>query len=170
MPGEDFLAHLSIDWEQAALAAQDSGVRVAILRFAVVLGADGGALAQMLPAFRGFAGGPMGSGKQWFSWIHMADLLSTITYLLENDQASGVYNACAPGLVRQREFAKALGRVVRRPAVLPAPTLALRLMLGELAGVLLASQRVTPERLLQEHFSFSFPGIDEALTDLVGTR
>ncbi len=169
-PGDDFLARLSIDWEQAALAAQDRGVRVAVLRFAVVLGPGGGALTQMLPAFRAFAGGPMGSGKQWFSWIHMADLLDAMCFLIEDDQARGAYNACAPGLIRQRDFAKALGRAVKRPAVLPAPAIAMRLMLGELAGVLLASQRVIPERLIQEPFSFSFPDIDGALGNLVGDR
>ncbi len=166
-PGDDFLARLSVDWEQQALAAEPRGVRVAILRFGVVLGAGGGALAQMLPAFRRFAGGPIGSGKQWFAWIHMADLLSAIRFLLQDDQARGPYNATAPGLVRQGAFASALGKAVGRPALVPVPSLALRLILGELAGVLLASQRVKPERLMEAGFNFRYADIDWALTDLV---
>ena len=166
-PGEDFLARLAVDWEQQALAGEQRGVRVAVLRFGVVLGAGGGALAQMLPAFRSFAGGPIGSGRQWFAWIHVADLLDAIQFLLENDQTRGPYNACSPGIVRQRDFARGLGKVLSRPALVPVPSLALRLMLGEMAGVLLASQRVRPERLLEDGFSFRFADIESALADLV---
>ena len=167
-PGTDFLARLAVDWEQAALDAEKQGVRVAIMRFGVVLGSGGGALAQMLPAFRKFAGGPLGKGRQWFSWIHLADLLAALQFLLDNENANGPYNFCAPGLVRQKDFAKALGAALGRPAVIPAPALALRLMMGEVAGVLTASQRVRPERLLAEGFSFRFGDIDSALMDLVG--
>ena len=166
-PGEDFLARLAVDWEQEALAGESRGVRVAILRFGVVLGTGGGALAQMLPAFRAFAGGPIGSGTQWFAWIHMADLLAAIGFLLENDQAKGPYNACSPSMVRQRDFASTLGKVLGRPALVPVPSLALRLMLGEMAGVLLASQRVKPERLIEEGFYFRFADVEHALADLV---
>jgi uncharacterized protein (TIGR01777 family) len=166
-PGDDFLAHLAVDWEAQALASEPRGVRVAILRFGVVLGAGGGALAQMLPAFRCFAGGPIGNGKQWFAWIHMADLLAAILFLLNDDQTRGPYNATSPGMVRQREFASALGKAVGRPALVPIPSLALRLMLGELAGVLLASQRVKPERLLEAGFVFRHADVDWALADLV---
>jgi uncharacterized protein (TIGR01777 family) len=166
-PGNDFLARLAVDWEQKALVGEPRGVRVAILRFGVVLGAGGGALAQMLPAFRCFAGGPIGSGKQWFAWIHMTDLLAAIQFLLENDSTRGAYNATSPGLVRQQEFASALGSVLGRPALVPVPSLVLRVMLGELAGVLLASQRVTPERLIGAGFSFRYADVDRALADLV---
>ena len=166
-PGDDFLARLAVDWERNALEAEERGVRVAIMRFGVVLGAGGGALAQMLPAFRRFAGGPIGSGQQWFAWIHMADLLDAIQFLLDSDHARGVYNFCSPDLVRQGEFAKALGKVLGRPALVPVPSLALRLMLGELAGVLLASLRVRPERLLTDGFSFCYADVDRALADLV---
>ena len=107
-PGTDFLARLSVDWEQAALDAERQRVRVAIMRFGVVLGDGGGALAQMLPAFRMFAGGPLGKGRQWFSWIHMADLLAAVQFLLDNQQLRGPYNFCAPGVVRQKEFARAV--------------------------------------------------------------
>jgi uncharacterized protein (TIGR01777 family) len=167
-PGTDFLARLAVDWEQAAMDAEKQGVRVAIMRFGVVLGAGGGALAQMLPAFRKFAGGPLGKGQQWFSWIHLADLLAALQFLLDNENAHGPYNFCAPGLVRQKDFAKALGAVLGRPALIPAPSIALRLMMGEVAGVLTASQKVRPERLLAEGFSFRFGDIDSALADLVG--
>jgi uncharacterized protein (TIGR01777 family) len=166
--GDDFLARLSVDWEREALAAQNHDVRVAVMRFGVVLGRGGGALAQMLPAFRRFAGGPLGSGRQWFSWIHMADLLGIVHYLLDTDEASGVYNAVAPGTVRQKAFARCLAAVLGRPAVVPAPAPALRLIMGEVAGVLLASQKVTPRRLMAAGFDFQYPEVRSALTDLVG--
>ena len=137
------------------------------MRFGVVLGDGGGALAQMLPAFRMFAGGPLGKGRQWFSWIHMADLLAAVQFLLDNQHLRGPYNFCAPGVVRQKTFARALGKVLGRPAVVPAPALALRMMMGEMAGVLLASQQVRPERLTADGFSFRFPDVDSALADLV---
>lgn len=166
-PGADFLARLSVDWEEAALDAEKQGIRVAIMRFGVVLGAGGGALAQMLPVFRRFAGGPLGNGRQWFSWIHMVDLLVAIQFLLDHDNARGPYNFCAPGAVRQKDFARALGAALGRPAVVPAPSLALRLMMGEVAGVLLASQKVRPDRLIADGFSFRFADVDSALADLV---
>ena len=167
-PGDDFLAHLAVDWEHAALAAQGQGVRVTVMRFGIVLGIGGGALAQMLPAFRRFAGGPLGSGKQWFSWIHMADLLGIIHYLLEQEETSGIYNAVAPGTVRQLTFARCLAGLLGRPAIMPAPAPALRLMMGEVAKVLLASQRVRPARLLDGGFDFQFPEVKPALAELVG--
>ena len=166
-PGNDFLARLSVDWEEAALEAEKQGARVAIMRFGVVLGTGGGALAQMLPAFRMFVGGPLGSGRQWFSWIHMADLLAAIQFLLDRENARGPYNFCAPGAVRQKDFARSLGTALDRPAVVPAPSLALRLMMGEVAGVLLASQKVRPDRLIADGFAFRFADVDSALADLV---
>lgn len=166
-PGSDFLAHLSVDWEQAAQEAEQQGVRVAIMRFGVVLGSSGGALAQMLPAFRMFAGGPLGNGRQWFSWIHLIDLLAAVQFLLNSETARGPYNFCAPGVVRQKDFARALGSALDRPAVVPAPYLLLRLMMGEMADVLLASQQVRPDRLTADGFDFRFPDVDTALADLV---
>jgi uncharacterized protein (TIGR01777 family) len=166
-PGDDFLARLSLDWEKMALFAEKKGVRVAIMRFGIVLGTGGGALSKMLPAFRMFAGGPLGSGRQWFSWIHMADLLSAVQFLLRDEKRCGPYNFCVPEAVRQIDFARALGTVLGRPAVLPAPSVAIRLMLGEGADVVMASQKVRPDRLLSDGFSFRFPGVDRALADLV---
>jgi len=166
-PGDDFLARLSVDWEAAALAAQQKGARVAIMRFGVVLGAGGGALAQMVPAFRSFVGGPLGSGRQWFSWIHLVDLLGAVRFLIENEKSQGVYNFCAPGVIRQKTFAKSLGKILGRPALVPAPSIALRMMMGEMADMLLASQRVVPQRLIAEGFTFQFPDVDGALADLL---
>lgn len=166
-PGDDFLARLAVDWERAALEAEKRGVRVAIMRFGVVLGVGGGALARMLPAFRHFAGGPLGSGLQWFAWIHMADLLAAIQFILTNEDARGPFNFCSPEPLRQKDFVRALGTVLGRPALVPLPSLALRVLLGEMAGVLVASQRVRPDRLVAEGFSFRFGGVDRALADLV---
>lgn len=165
--GSGFMARLCVDWEKEAMAAAKQGVRVAIMRFAVVLGTDGGALAQMLPAFRMFVGGPLGSGRQWFSWIHIADLLAAVQLLLEKDKAAGPYNFCSPGAVRQKDFAGALGTALGRPAMLPAPSFALRLMMGEVAGVVLSSQKMRPDRLLADGFSYRFTDVDNALADLV---
>ena len=165
--GDDFLARLSVDWEHAALAAERKGVRVAVMRFGVILGVGGGALAQMLPAFRMFAGGPLGQGNQWFPWIHMTDVIQAVGFLIDRRSTKGVYNFCAPGAMRQRDFARALGKSLGRPARMPAPALALRLMMGEVAGVLLASQRVHPKRLLADGFAFAYPEADRALADLV---
>jgi hypothetical protein len=159
---------LSFDWEDAAMAAEKRGVRVAIMRLGVVLGVGGGALARMLPAYRKFAGGPLASGRQWFSWIHMADLLAAVQFVIEHEDARGAYNFCAPAPVRQKEFARTLGRILGRPAVVPAPSLALRLMLGEVAGTLLASQKMVPGRLIAEGFAFRFTDVESALADLIG--
>ncbi len=166
-PGSDFLARLAVDWEAEARAAEPEGIRVAIMRFGVVLGRGGGALAQMLPAFRRFAGGPIGRGRQWFPWIHLADLLAAVDHLLHRTHAQGAYNVCAPGIVRQKEFARALGEALGRPAVTTVPPLALRVMLGAVAGTLTASQKAVPQRLLADGFTFRFGDLSAALADLV---
>jgi uncharacterized protein (TIGR01777 family) len=166
--GEDFLAHVSIGWEEAAMAAADKGARVVILRFGIVLGNDGGALAKMLPAFKSFAGGPLGSGKQWFPWIHMDDLLSALAFVMENKEIEGPVNFCAPHPVRNRDFAKALGKILKRPSVMPAPALMIRMVMGEMAMALLASQRAVPDKLLSHGFNFQYPEIKDALKNLIG--
>jgi hypothetical protein len=165
--GNDFLARLSVDWESAAQGAVAKGARVVLARFGIVLEARGGALAKMLPAFRMFAGGPLGSGRQWFSWIHMADLLAAIEFLAGRDDLAGPFNLCAPHPVRNRDLARTLGSVLGRPAVMPVPALALRLVMGEMAGVLLAGQQVEPERLLAAGFQFKYPHLEGALSDLL---
>jgi hypothetical protein len=167
-PGsEDFLGTLAQDWEAEALNAEKKGARVAIMRFGIVLGNGGGALGMMQPAFKLFVGGPLGNGGQWFPWIHMADLVGAAQFLLENENCRGPFNFCAPKPVRNRDFAAALGHVLRRPAILPAPVFMVRLVLGELGDVLAASSRAIPEKLLHAGFSFRFPDVESALLDLV---
>ena len=166
-PGDDFLAEVSQDWEAQARKAADNGVRVVILRFGVVLGRHGGAMERMLPAFRLFMGGPLGKGFQWMPWIHMADLIGAISFLMESPDQAGVFNLCAPHPVTSRELATSLGRVLKRPARIAAPAFMLRTFMGEVASTMMASQRVIPRRLLDQGFAFKFPRIEAALKDLV---
>nr|WP_295376450.1 TIGR01777 family oxidoreductase [Pseudoxanthomonas sp.] len=167
VPGDDFAATLCRDWEYAAMQAEDLGLRVCRLRTGIVLGADGGALGKMLPPFRWGLGGPMGDGRQWMSWIHREDLVSLIVWLLEQESAGGAYNGTAPEPVRNRDFARRLGRVLHRPALLPVPTPLLRLALGEAAQLMLTGQRVIPMHALVEGFRFRFPELEDALRDLL---
>ncbi len=166
--GDDFLARLAVDWEEAAEEAAAGGARVVRARFGVVLARDGGAMGQMLPAFRFFLGGPLGNGRQWFPWIHMADLVGGLLFALDTPALAGPVNFTAPRPVRNRDFAAALGRALRRPACLPVPAFVLRLALGEFAEALLASQRVMPARLAAAGFDFRYPDIDSALAEIVG--
>ena len=169
-PGStDFLAQVCQDWEAAARLAEDSGLRVVTLRTGVVLGRDGGALAQMLLPFRLGVGGPVGSGRQYMPWIHLHDLVQVIAAALTDDRYKGPVNVAAPEQVTNRAFAKALGRALRRPAVLPAPALALRVIFGEAAGVLLGSQRIEPQRLRELGFTYRFPTLDHAVADIIQT-
>lgn len=165
--GNDFLAQLAFDWEQEALCAKDKGARVVITRFGIVLGPGGGALGQMIPLFKFFLGGPLGSGRQWFSWVHMEDLLAAFIFLLARPEISGPVNACSPRPVRNRDLGKAIGRVLHRPSFLPAPGFMIRIILGEFGSVLLKGQRVIPRRLLDAGFSFSHPDIEDALRSIL---
>lgn len=170
--GGDFSATLCRDWEAEALKAAALGVRVCTVRTGIVLGpsgpAGGGALAQMLPAFRLGGGGPMGSGRQWMSWVHRADLVALIRFLIERETASGPFNGTAPEPVTNAEFAKTLGRVLKRPAILPMPGFALKLIVGEMAEILLSGQRVVPQAALDQGFRFRFPTLEAALRDVLG--
>ncbi|MCK5350581.1 MAG: TIGR01777 family oxidoreductase, partial [Desulfobacula sp.] len=121
LPGKNFLANVCADWEKEGLKAKEKGVSVAVMRFGVVLG-DGGALSLMTPAFKYFAGGPLGGGQHWFPWIHVRDLEKAIEFIVENKESDGVFNFTGPTPVRQKQFARALGRVLRRPAFMPAPS------------------------------------------------
>jgi len=168
-PGEDFLARLCVDWEAEALRARDRGARVAIARFGIVLGPGGGVLGQLAPLFRAFIGGPLGSGRQWFSWIHIADLFEALVHLVGRQESAGPYNFTAPEPVTNLRLSRELGRVLHRPAFLPAPGFAVRLMLGEFSDVLLKGQRVLPRRLLAEGFRFSHPVFAGALEALAPT-
>jgi uncharacterized protein (TIGR01777 family) len=167
-PGDDFLARLCQDWEAAAREAETLGLRVVTLRTGVVLGRDGGALARMLPPFKLGFGGPIGSGRQYVPWIHLRDLVQIVAWALHDARCRGPINAVAPAPVTSRKFAKALGRVVGRPAVLPIPGAALRLLFGDAAVVLLDSQRADPGALRRLGFEFAFPSVAGALADIVG--
>jgi uncharacterized protein len=164
--GKDFLSRVGKDWEHEAFEVKKKNVRVVAARFGVVLGRSGGALKQMITPFKWFAGGPMGNGRQWFSWIHISDLLAGMMFILENANIQGPVNLCSPAPVTSGELAKTLGVVLGRPAVIPAPSMALRLILGEFAETLLSSQRAVPEKLLASGFVFRFPDLKDALTDL----
>jgi uncharacterized protein len=166
--GAGFLADLCCDWEGAARAAEDLGLRVVVLRTGVALGRDGGALAQMLPPFRLGLGGPIGHGRQYLPWIHLHDLVAVIVGALVDDRMRGPVNGVGPEPVTSRDFAKALGRALGRPAILPTPVLALRLVFGQAAEVTVASQRVVPAALGDLGFPFAFPTLDAALADVLG--
>ena len=168
-PGSDYLATMALDWEKEATRAEEFDVRVLTCRFGIVLGRNGGALAQMLPLFRKGLGSTLGSGKQWFSWIHEQDLVHIFLFLLEQDSLSGPINFTAPEPVTNKEFTKALGKALGRPTFLPAaPGFILKVIKGEFGSVLLQGQRVIPKKLLDAGFHFRFATIHEALTDLVG--
>ncbi len=166
-PGQDFLALLARDWEAEAKEAEKKGCRVVLSRFGIVLGEKGGALGQMIPLFSKYVGGPLGSGKQWFSWIHIEDLTRAFLFLLEHPEISGPVNFTAPNPVRNKELAQWLGRILGRPAFLPAPGFMLRLFLGEFGSILLKGQRVLPQKLLRAGFQFSYPEIDRALRQVI---
>ncbi len=167
-PGTDFLAHLAADWEREALAAKELGVRVAICRFGIVLGRDGGALGQMVPLFKFWAGSPLGSGRQWFSWIHERDLAEIFLFLMKNEQIEGPVNFSAPEAVTNGEFTKVMGEILKAPTFLPAvPGFMMKLVLGEFGDVLLKGQRVAPRKLQEAGYAFLFPTLREALTDLL---
>ena len=160
-PGSDFLAQVVREWEDAARAAR---VRSVQLRFGLVLSPHGGALAKMLPAFRLWVGGRLGSGAQWMSWIGLHDLVRAIRFAIDSNEMSGAVNAVAPQPVTNAEFTATLGRVLRRPAVMPVPAMALHALFGEMAGLtMLASQRVKPARLERAGFRFEYPALEGAL-------
>jgi len=166
-PGMGFLADVCTDWEKEGVMAQKKGVSVAVMRLGVVLG-NGGALSLMIPAFKLFAGGPVGDGSQWFPWIHLEDLSGCVKFIMENDALEGVFNFTGPTQVRQKDFARALGRVLHRPAFFPAPSFIVKTVMGELGTALLQSQRVIPDHLLSSGYSFLFPDVDSALDDIFG--
>jgi uncharacterized protein (TIGR01777 family) len=166
-PGSDFLARLAVDWEQSAAGA-GAFARLVLIRTGIVLDAHEGALAKLLPPFKLFVGGPIGSGAQYMSWIHRDDWVSMAVWALTND-VSGPFNATAPGPVTNKEFSRALGRALGRPSILPAPAFAMRILLGEMAdALLLSSQRVYPERAEAQGFRFGYRDLDGALGSIVG--
>lgn len=163
-PGSDFLSTLGVDWEAEAHPVSALGCRLVILRTGIVLARDGGALQKMIPPFQLFVGGPLGSGRQVLSWIHRADWIELVVWLLRHGDASGVFNATAPHPVTNAEFSQALGRALRRPSWFPVPGVVLKVVVGEMAGpALLAGQRVVPRRALEQGFTFQYPDITSAM-------
>jgi uncharacterized protein (TIGR01777 family) len=165
--GDDFLARVCVEWEGSTAEAETLGVRRAVLRTGVVLSAAGGALPRMALPFRLMAGGPLGGGRQWFPWIHVADEVGAIRFLLERQDARGPFNLTAPRPLTNRDFSRALGRALKRPSFAPAPAFALRLLLGEMAEALLTGQRAVPHRLLELGYEFRYPEAPGALHDLL---
>ena len=162
-PGDDFLAEIAVGWEKEASAAEKKGARVVLSRFGIVLGKNGGALNSMLPAYRMFVGGPLGSGRQWFPWIHMADLVSAHLFVIENPDISGPVNFNAPNPVRNRELSKTIGKVLNRPSVFRVPGFLLRMAAGEFGEMLLNGQRVYPKKLIDQGFEFMYPELEAAV-------
>jgi hypothetical protein len=165
--GDDFLSRVTQDWEKEALQAETKGARVVITRFGIVMGENGGALGQMIPVFKKFIGGPIGSGKQWFSWVHMNDLCEVFIFLIKHPELNGPVNVCSPNPVRNKELAQLLGKVLKRPSFLPAPGFLVKAVLGEFGSVLLKGQRVMPEKLLNHGFEFQCKNIEKALLDIL---
>ena len=165
-PGSDFLATVCRDWEKEANRAQTFGLRVVCLRIGIVLGPQGGVLQAMLPLSKMGLGGPLGSGRQWWSWVHRDDVVGLITYALESE-LSGPMNATAPEPVRQKRFAGTLGRMLGRPAFLPAPSMVLKVVLGEFSSELLSSKHVLPEGAQKAGFRFRFSELESALKNVL---
>ncbi|MDY0403590.1 TIGR01777 family oxidoreductase [Sulfurovum sp.] len=164
--GDNFLTKICIDWEAEAKEANDF-TRVVIFRFGVVLGKGGGALAKMLPAFRLGIAGTIGDGSEPFSWVHIDDLLRAYLFVFNDETQQGTYNLCAPHPVTNRELTKTLGKILHRPTVIPLPKFVLRILFSEGASVLTEGQRVIPERLLENGFTFHYPTIEEALREVL---
>jgi uncharacterized protein (TIGR01777 family) len=170
-PGEGFLAQVCREWEEAAAPAAQRGIRVAHMRFGVVLAPDGGALGKMLMPFKLGLGGPIGSGEQWMSWISLEDALGAILLLLRSEAIAGPVNMVSPNPVTNREFTRTLGRALSRPAVLPAPKFALRAALGQMADeALLSSARVRPRKLIEYEYLYKDPQLEDALRRMLTTK
>ena len=166
--GDDFLANIVNAWETEARRCEQSGVRVVLCRFGLVMGRSGGALRQMSLPYKFYMGGPLGSGKQWVSWIHQQDLAAMIVFLLERDSIRGPVNCTSPNPVRNNDLARTLGRVLRRPAIAPpVPRFLLWLILGEFSSLVVKSQRVVPNVLQTEGFHSQFPTIQNTFEDLL---
>ncbi len=167
--GSDFVAQLCVAWEAETRPAHDAGTRVVLLRTGVVLERSGGALTEMIPFFKYFIGGPIGSGRQYMSWIHRLDYVEMVRWIVETPAVEGPVNATAPHPVTNREFVRALGHALRRPSIVPAPAFALKLMFGELAmPLLLTGQRVLPARAQAHGYHFRYPEIDIAMRGIFG--
>lgn len=165
--GRGFLADVTVDWENSTAGVEAMGVRRVIIRTGIVLSLDSGALPITILPFKFFVGGPLGSGEQWWPWIHLDDEVRAIRFLLENESAAGPYNLCTPNPLKNKEFAKTIGQVMNRPAFFPTPAFALRLGLGEIAAIVLDGRRAMPQKLQNDGFNFKFPTAEPALRDLL---
>lgn len=163
----DFLSNVTIEWEKSTLPAEEMGVRRVVARMAVVLDRHGGALPRLILPFKFFVGGLLGNGRQWLSWVHHLDAVRALQFLIENQTAQGVYNISAEP-VTNRDFARILGTVLKRPAVIPVPSFAIRMLFGEMGTMILEGQRASAKRLQDLGFTFHFPTAQSALNDLVG--
>lgn len=166
-PGDDFLASICAAWEASSKGVEEHGVRRAIIRSGVVLSTEGGALPKLALAMKLFAGGPLGSGKQYMSWIHIDDEVKAIRALIDNESASGPFNLTAPNPHTNREFVKTLGKVMKRPSFMPAPAFAIKLVFGEMSTVVLDGQRVLPTCLQEMGFEFKYGELEAAFRELV---
>ncbi|MFM7406118.1 MAG: TIGR01777 family oxidoreductase [Cuspidothrix sp.] len=165
-PGQDFLSQICQEWEREARKVKDAGVRLVILRFGIVLG-NGGALGKMITPFKLFAGGPIGTGRQWFSWIHIDDIVSLIIQALTKQTMDGVYNATAPNPVRMNDLSNTMGQVMNRPSWLPVPSFALEAMLGDGSKVVLEGQQVLPKHTLESGFRYQYANLESALRQIL---
>lgn len=166
-PGKDFAARLAVDWENEAQKASLKSTRVVLTRFGVVLGKGGGALKQMILPFKLFAGGPLGHGEQWFSWIHLKDLCRAMEFILETPNIQNQVNFTAPNPIRNKDLARAIGKALKRPWFTPAPAFMIKLILGEFSSMILTGQKVYPKVLGENGFVFSYPTIEDSLNDLI---
>jgi uncharacterized protein len=167
-PGDDFLARVCVAWEREAAAAREHGLRVARLRTAVVLDKHGGALSKMLPFFRLGIGGPVAGGRQYMPWIHADDIVGLYLAALDGASWDGPFNACAPEAATNRDFSRALGRALRRPAFAPVPALAVRALYGDMADIVTTGQHAVPRRALEHGYTFAHTDLEPALRDAVG--
>jgi len=164
-PGPCFLSQVCVDWEKEAFQAKEKNKRVAALRFGPVFDKNGGPLSTMVLAFKFFAGGPLASGNQWMSWVHLDDLLSSTLFVLENESISGPLNICTSHPVRNLEFARKVGKILKRPSFFKVPAFAIKLLMGEMGEAMIFSQKALPEKLLRQGFEFKYPRIQKALED-----
>ncbi|MFZ1729119.1 MAG: TIGR01777 family oxidoreductase [Bacteroidota bacterium] len=165
--GSDFLAETCVEWENEALRAESLGVRVVISRMGIVLAEEGGALEKLLTPFRMFAGGPVGNGEQWFPWVHIDDVVGLLLHAIDDAETIGILNAVSPGILRNREFAVALGESLKRPARFSVPAFVIKLALGEFGETLLGGQRALPAHTLASGYRFKYDSIEKALANLV---
>jgi uncharacterized protein (TIGR01777 family) len=166
-PAQDFLASVCVDWESAVAGVQELGVRLVIMRIGLVQTMKGGPLTRMVVPFKFFVGGPYGNGRQWYSWVHLHDVVQAILFFIENKDISGPVNVVSPHPMTNKAFAKTLGRVMNRPSLIPVPAFAMRILTGEAALLVLGGQRVSAAHLQQQGFQFSFPDLEPALRDLL---